>query len=43
MVSAAYLENRFDSDLSLSAVADDAAGALALLARGGEVLRFPKS
>jgi hypothetical protein len=40
MVSAAYLENRFDSDLSLSAVTDDAAGALALLARGGEVLRF---
>ncbi len=40
MVNAAYLENRFDSDLSLSAVADDAAGALALLARSGEALRW---
>jgi hypothetical protein len=39
-MSTAYLENTLDSDLSLSAVADDAAGALALLARGGEILRF---
>ncbi len=40
MMSAAYLENRFDSDLSLSAVADDAAGAAAFLARCGDALRF---
>lgn len=35
-----FLENRFDSHLSLGEAADNAAGAVALLARSGEILRF---
>jgi hypothetical protein len=40
LLSTEFREQRLDSDLTLGEVADDAAGALAFLARGGEILRF---
>jgi hypothetical protein len=40
LLSTEFRERRLDSDLTLGEVADDAAGALAFLARGGEILRF---
>ena len=43
MLDLVNLEQRLDSDLSLSAVADTAAGAVAFLARSGEALRFLNS
>ncbi len=43
MLDLVNLEQRLDSDLSLNAVADTAAGAMAFLARSGDALRFLNS